>query len=114
MLDNLLHVPYIYMQDASPDVMHDGRDGKVKETTRALSEIASEIRRTWMDKQGHSNVHYAARPYLDAMRSLTLIGDNYGADGADDIVLYFLSNATSWRGDDARRIKAELKAMLPR
>lgn len=27
------------------------------------------------------------------------------------IVLYFLSNATTWRGDDARRIKAELKKL---
>ena len=28
------------------------------------------------------------------------------------IVRYFLSNATTWRGEDARRIKAELKALL--
>jgi len=27
-------------------------------------------------------------------------------------VRYFLSNATTWRGDTARRIKAELKEML--
>jgi len=28
------------------------------------------------------------------------------------IVRYFLSNATTWRGETARRIKAELKQML--
>jgi hypothetical protein len=28
------------------------------------------------------------------------------------VVRYFLSNATSWKGDKAREIKAELKAML--
>jgi hypothetical protein len=29
-------------------------------------------------------------------------------------VRYFLANAGQWRGDKAREIKAELKAMLPR
>ena len=46
------------------------------------------------------------------MRSLNTIGDSYGYDDGKGIVLYFLSNATSWRGDDARRIKAELKALV--
>jgi hypothetical protein len=30
-------------------------------------------------------------------------------DDANGIILYFLANASSWRGDTARRIKAELK-----
>ena len=33
-------------------------------------------------------------------------------DDGGSIVLYFLSNATTWRGEDARRIKAELKSLL--
>jgi hypothetical protein len=33
-------------------------------------------------------------------------------DGAETIVRYFLSNASTWRGEDAKRIKAELKSML--
>jgi hypothetical protein len=32
-------------------------------------------------------------------------------DSAESIVAYFLSNAATWRGADARRIKAELKAL---
>lgn len=40
------------------------------------------------------------------------MSDTYGDDDAKGIVAYFLSNATTWRGDDARRIKAELNAML--
>jgi hypothetical protein len=27
------------------------------------------------------------------------------------MVLYFLANATTWRGEDAKRIKAELKKL---
>ena len=45
------------------------------------------------------------------MGSLDSINDTYGYDDAKSVVLYFLSNATTWRGDDARRIKAELKSL---
>ena len=72
---------------------------------RSLSEIASEIRRDW------TNVEYSAAPYLDAMRQLDSINDNYGADSAKSIVAYFLVNASKWRGETAKRIKAELRAM---
>lgn len=70
---------------------------------RALSDIAYEIRRVW------PKVYFGAIPYLQAMFSLGSISDRYGADDARSIVLYFLSNATTWRGPHARRIKAELK-----
>ena len=78
----------------------------VKESARSLSDIASEIRRDW------KKVNYAAEPYLDAMSTLNSIKDNYFMDSGDMIVRYFLANATTWRGDTAKRIKAELKAML--
>jgi hypothetical protein len=74
--------------------------------TRPLCEIAGEIRQTW------PKISYAAKPYLDAMSHLASITDPYYQDSAEDMVLYFLSNASSWRGEDARRIKAELKAMV--
>jgi hypothetical protein len=77
-----------------------------KTTTRPLYEIAADVRANW------PNVDYAAVPYLNAMNSLDSIYENFGMDSADSVVRYFLSNATSWRGDDARRIKAELKGML--
>ena len=73
---------------------------------RSLAAIANDIRRNW------ANVYFGAVPYLDAMRSLDSVRDTYGADDARGIVLYFLSNATTWRGEHARRIKAELKALL--
>lgn len=73
---------------------------------RPLHTIAVDIRRSWL------KVNYAAAPYLDAMMMLGDITDDYGQDSAGQIVGYFLSNAASWRGATARRIKAELKVML--
>lgn len=75
-------------------------------THRSISEIAIEITNDW------KNVYFGAVPYLNAMRSLNGINDTYMHDPADMVIRYFLSNATTWRGEAARRIKAELKAML--
>ncbi len=76
-------------------------------TSRPLYTIASEIRKTWGAK-----VNFAAKPYLEAMECLTNVTDMYGEDSAKSIVNYFLANANTWRGEDAKRIKAELKAMV--
>ena len=75
--------------------------------TRSLSTIAADVHRCWGEKVSHY-----ARPYFDAMEELDDIRGNYYADSAASVVRYFLANATKWRGDDARRIKAELKGML--
>lgn len=80
---------------------------------RSLALIAREIDATWRDpKTKVSKVNYAARPYLNAMLYLDSPADMYGMDDGASIVRYFLSNATTWRGENARRIKAELKEML--
>jgi hypothetical protein len=73
---------------------------------RSISTIACEIKRDWLKP------NYAAIPYLNAMRVISDINDKYGYDDARSIVRYFLSNASSWRGDKAKAIKSELKAML--
>ncbi len=72
---------------------------------RPLSEIAAEIRADW------KKVNYAAVPYLEAMEELDDINDPYYEDTARDIVIRFGLNAGTWRGETARRIKAELKAL---
>lgn len=74
--------------------------------TRPLYEIAAEIKSDWRP------INFAARPYVDAMSSLNTMSDNYGADTASYIVRYFISNAGTWRGDVAKRVKAELKKMM--
>lgn len=72
-------------------------------TVRPIYEIAGEIRRHW------KKVYFGAVPYLDAMSTLDSITDSYGQDSAKSIIIYFLSNATTFKGEDARRLKAELK-----
>ena len=74
-------------------------------TTRPLYEIASEIRKDW------KKVYFGAVPYLDAMSSLDSIEDRYIMDSGKSVVCYFLSNASTWRGEVAKRVKAELKKM---
>lgn len=78
----------------------------MSDTTRPLHEIAAEIRRTW------PNVHPTAAPYLEALESLSAPGDRYFAEDGKTQVLYFLSNASAWRGPDAKRIKNELRVMV--
>jgi hypothetical protein len=73
---------------------------------RPLHEIAREIDRDW------DRMYGGAVPYVEAMRRMTTMNDRIGYDDAKDIVLRFLTNAHNWRGDVARRIKAELKGML--
>lgn len=73
---------------------------------RSLSEIAREIRANW------PNMYFGARPYLQAMETLSSIEDRFFDDDARSVVTYFLANAQTWRGDTARRIKKELNDML--
>ena len=75
-------------------------------TSRPLFEIAREIRRDWLKP------YFGAKPYLDAMRELNSVDDHYMYDDGRSVVLYFLSNASTWRGETAKRIKAELKEMI--
>ena len=89
------------------ETVNDLKSGFVaKPKVRNLHTIAYEIGTNW------DNVYFGADPYLAAMFSLTTMNDMYGMDSADMIVRYFLGNAQTWRGETARRIKAELKSML--
>lgn len=74
--------------------------------TTTLQEIAQIVRKDW------KRVHYGAEPYLSAMSSLYTINDRYMFDDAKSIVLYFLSNASTWRGDTAKEVKAHLKSLV--
>ena len=75
---------------------------------RTFREIALEIKQKW------TKISPYAYPYLDAMLDTDSTDKNapYYYDSAESVVLYFLANAQGFRGEDARRIKAELKAML--
>ena len=70
---------------------------------RPIHVIAYDIKREWIKP------YFGAVPYLDAMCTIQTIDDYYGMDDAKSIILYFLANASSFRGDKARELKAELK-----
>jgi len=73
---------------------------------RSISSIAYDIKRVW------AKPYFGAKPYLDAMTQLNNINDKYIHDDAKSVIMYFLANASTFRGNDAKVLKAELKAML--
>lgn len=73
---------------------------------RKISEIAADIRKAW------PKPYFGAVPYLQAMHQIELPTDIYIAETGAYIVLGFLSNASSFRGDAARKLKAELNAII--
>ena len=74
--------------------------------SRSINTIAREISNDW------AKPYFGAVPYLDAMHSLSTMQDKFYFDDAESVVRYFLANANTWKGETARAIKAELKAML--
>jgi hypothetical protein len=46
------------------------------------------------------------------MSCLDTIEDQYGLDSGESVVLYALSNMATFKGEEARAIKLELKAHL--
>lgn len=75
-----------------------------------LSDLAGMIVRD-LRAQG-KQVPAAAKPYLDAMRTMGSINENYGMDTGASIVGYLLSNLASYKGETAKAIKAELKSRM--
>jgi hypothetical protein len=77
---------------------------------RALSTIAAEIYVDWKP------INFAAAPYLREFARLSACSDSdpdLGFPNAGfNFVRGFLGNAGTWRGDVARRVKAELKLHL--
>ena len=73
---------------------------------RPLYKIAAEIRRDWV------KVPASAHAYLIPMMQLNSVDDDYGFDSGKAVALYFLSNASTWKGEKARAIKSELKSMV--
>ena len=71
-----------------------------------VCEIARAIVKDW------KNINPYAAEYLNAMLTIESIEESYYADSAKSVVMYFLANAGSYRGDNARSYKALLKDMV--
>lgn len=79
---------------------------KTETTKRPVYKIAEDILNSW----GRPN--YAARPYLAAMLTINNEDEKYGHETAKSIILYFLSNAGTFKGPEAKILKAELKQLI--
>lgn len=71
-----------------------------------LQEIGSLILQDW------KNPYFGAMPYIHAMLTLRRVEDKYLFESGKSIVLYFLSNASSWKGETARAVKTELRRRI--
>jgi len=88
------------------DLMQGFINGLCPPRQRAISDIAIDIINDW------KNVHFGAVPYLEAMQEIDGVDDEYYLDSPRTIINYFLSNAGTWKGEVARRIKTELKELV--
>lgn len=71
--------------------------------TMSLSAIARLIRIHW------AKPYFGAKPYLEAMACMESVDDNYGMDSGRSIVNYALCNLSTFKGEVAKLIKAELR-----
>ena len=80
----------------------------MNENKRTFQQIAKDIKSTWL------NVYFGAVPYLEAMLELDTTDPDamYCNDSAENIALYFLANASTFRGSDAKKLKEELKKLI--
>ena len=73
---------------------------------RPVYKIAEDILNDWKAP------YFGARPYLAAMLTINNELENYGQDTAKTVILYFLSNAATYRGSKAKELKKELKTLI--
>lgn len=75
--------------------------------SRLLCEIGAEIASLWPISKTHS-----AKPYLLILQRLKTMHDSNGMDTPKDIISMFLALASDFTGEDAVRLKAELKVLM--
>lgn len=77
-------------------------------TNRTFRQIALEIKETW------KNQYFGAKPYVDALLTLDTSDPSapYIFETAKDMVIGFLANAQTFRGEVAKNLKQELKNMI--
>ena len=73
---------------------------------RKIYEVAFDIKHEWKQP------YFGAVPYIEAMLELDTKTSKFGVDDAENIVLYFLANAATFRGEKARALKQELKSIV--
>ena len=73
---------------------------------RLIMEIARDIKKAW------PKPYFGAVPYINAMACMTTADKLYGEERCRDVLNYFLANANTFRGEEARKLKQELKDLI--
>ena len=73
---------------------------------RPIYQIAKDIKDAWKNPSPY------ALAYLNPMLTLNSIDDNYFSEDAERIILCFLEEAKTFRGEKARELKKELRDLL--
>lgn len=73
---------------------------------RPIYQIAQDIKDAWKNPSPY------ALAYLNPMLTLNSIEDHYFFDDAERIILCFLNEARSFKGEKAKELKQELKDLL--
>lgn len=81
-------------------------------TLRPLSEIGREMVPLLRALPETHMARWAGLAQAVPICSLETIQDRYFEDSAEYVVACLLGNISGWRGEDAKRIRAELKAHL--
>jgi len=76
-----------------------------------LSDIAYLIKKDWR-KTAKNGIYFGAVPYLEAMTTLSNVNQTYIAESGKSIVIYFLANAQTWKGEVAKAVKAHLNKLI--
>ena len=83
--------------------------------SRPVNRIAAEITNIFLrlkrDRKGGSFLIHSW-PYLEALLEMDSFSGLYGLEERSMIGWRFLDNVAMWRGDDARRLKAEIRTLL--
>ncbi|MDR2272030.1 MAG: hypothetical protein LBF27_14085 [Sphingobacterium sp.] len=103
---HLLSMPDKSNQKIGSDIKVHHQNTNQMEIPNQISAIAQIIKQDW------KKPYFGALPYLNAMSALDNISDMYYQDSAKNIIRYFLSNASTWRGETARAVKARLNNLL--
>ena len=79
---------------------------------KPLNQLAAEILVDWKQSTSTGSYRIFAKPYVEAMLTMHNCEDYYGMEYGDMIVARALNALHQWRGETARRVKAELNEHL--
>lgn len=82
------------------------RSNDLEKAIRPIGQIAADIKKSW------PQVPNCAKVYLNALETLTDKNSKFGLDTAPSLINYFLCNASTFKGEQAKSLKAELKKHL--